>query len=85
ESLSEAPIVPSFEGKGMLGADVFAKLCKDEGLAALFCAPGNYTVVHAMAAAGIPSYGGRTEGNMCAAADGFYRVSGEVAACSGTE
>ncbi|MBY5420083.1 thiamine pyrophosphate-binding protein [Rhizobium leguminosarum] len=74
-----------FEGDGMTGAEVFANLCKEEGLAALFCAPGNYAITHAIAASGIPSYGGRTEGGMCSAADGFYRASGEVAACSGTE
>ena len=69
----------------MTGAEVFAKLCKEEDLAALFCCPGNYTVINAIAAAGIPSYGGRSEGAMCAAADGFSRVTGEVTACSGTE
>jgi thiamine pyrophosphate-dependent acetolactate synthase large subunit-like protein len=74
-----------FEGKGMTGAEVFAKLCKDEDLAALFCCPGNYTVINAIAAAGVPAYGGRTEGGMCAAADGFARVTGEVTATSGTE
>ena len=31
------------------GADLFAKACKDEGLAALFCCPGNYSIVTAMA------------------------------------
>lgn len=75
----------SFEGKGMTGAEVFAKLCKEEELAALFCCPGNYTVINAIAAAGVPAYGGRTEGAMCAAADGFSRVTGEVTATSGTE
>ena len=35
-ALGEAPLVPAFEGNGMMGADVFAKLCKDEGLAAMF-------------------------------------------------
>src|SRR5262245_722817 len=84
-SLSEEPKPGSFEGQGMTGAEVFAKLCKEEDLAALFCCPGNYTVINAIAAAGIPSYGGRTEGAMCAAADGFSRVTGEVTACSGTE
>src|SRR6202790_1074263 len=84
-TLSEAPKVGSFEGKGMTGAEVFAKLCKEEDLAAMFCCPGNYTVINAMAAAGIPSYGGRSEGPMCAAADGFSRVTGEATACSGTE
>jgi len=84
-TLSEQPKPGSFEGKGMTGAEVFAKLCKDEELAAMFCCPGNYTVINAIAAAGIPAYGGRTEGMMCAAADGFSRVTGEVTACSGTE
>ena len=40
------------------GADIFAKACKDEGLAALFCCPGNYSVVSALGNAGIPTYGG---------------------------
>jgi thiamine pyrophosphate-dependent acetolactate synthase large subunit-like protein len=84
-SLADAPKKLSFEGRGMTGAEVFADLCKKENLAALFCAPGNYTVIHALAAAGIPAYGGRTEGSMCAAADGFSRATGEVVACSGTE
>ena len=84
-ALGEAPFVGSFEGNGMTGADVFAQLCKNEGLAAMFCCPGNYTVTHAIAAAGVPSYGGRTEGNMAAAADGYARATGEVVACSGTE
>jgi acetolactate synthase I/II/III large subunit len=84
-TLSEAPKVGTFEGRGMTGAEVFAKLCKEEDLAAMFCCPGNYTVINAMAAAGIPSYGGRSEGPMCAAADGFSRVTGEATACSGTE
>ncbi len=84
-SLNEAAKPGSFEGKGMSGAEVFAKLCKEEELAVLFCCPGNYTVINAIAAAGVPSYGGRTEGAMCAAADGFSRVTGEVTACSGTE
>ncbi|MBZ5611826.1 MAG: thiamine pyrophosphate-binding protein [Acidobacteriia bacterium] len=84
-NLTEPPQVASFQGKGMTGAEVFAKLCKDEDLAAMFCCPGNYTVINAIAAAGVPSYGGRSEGSMCAAADGFSRVTGEVTACSGTE
>lgn len=85
DSLNEAPKPGSFEGNGMTGAQVFAHLCKEEELAALFCCPGNYTVINAIAAAGVPSYGGRTEGAMCAAADGFSRVTGEVTATSGTE
>jgi thiamine pyrophosphate-dependent acetolactate synthase large subunit-like protein len=84
-SMGEAPFVGTFEGKGMTGAEVFAQLCKKEGLAAMFCCPGNYTITHAIAAAGVPSYGGRTEGNMAAAADGYSRATGEVVACSGTE
>ncbi|MDX2043269.1 MAG: thiamine pyrophosphate-binding protein [Acidobacteriota bacterium] len=84
-SMAEAPKPGSFEGNGMTGAEVFAKLCKEEELAALFCCPGNYTVINAIAAAGVPAYGGRTEGAMCAAADGFSRVTGEVTATSGTE
>ncbi len=85
ESLAAPIHRPSFSGKGMTGAQVFANLCKDEDLAALFCAAGNYSIINAIAEAGIPCYGGRTEGGMCAAADGFCRVTGEVAACSGTE
>ncbi len=84
-TLGETAKVGTFEGKGMTGAEVFAKLCKEEELAAMFCCPGNYTVINAIAAAGVPAYGGRTEGAMCAAADGFSRVTGEATACSGTE
>jgi thiamine pyrophosphate-dependent acetolactate synthase large subunit-like protein len=67
------------------GAQIFAKACKDEGLAALFCCPGNYSILSEIANQGIPTYGGRLEGPMCSAADGFIRVTGEVAAASGTE
>src|SRR5262249_42258393 len=81
-AISAAPKPPSFP---MRGAQVFAKVCKDEGLAALFCCPGNYEVINAICEEGIPCFGGRTEGSMCSAADGFIRVTGEVAACSGTE
>lgn len=84
-SLAEAPAPTSFEGAGMSGAEVFANLCLQENLAGLFCCPGNYTVINALAAAGVPSYGGRSEGSMCAMADGFSRATGEVTACSGTE
>ena len=84
-SLAETPAAGSFEGKGMSGAEVFANLCVQEDLAALFCCPGNYTVINALAAAGVPTYGGRTEGAMCAMADGFSRSTGEVVATSGTE
>lgn len=89
KSLATSPSPATFEGsgrrKGMRGAAVFAKACKEEGLAALFCCPGNYAVINALAAEGIPCYGGRTEGMMCAAADAFIRVTGEIAAASGTE
>lgn len=84
-SLDEAPKPGKFEGRGMSGAEVFAQVCVKEELAALFCCPGNYTVINALAAAGIPSYGGRMEGSMCAMADGFSRATGEVTATSGTE
>ena len=69
----------------MTGAQVFGQACKDEGVAALFCCPGNYTVVHAIADAGIPTYSGRHEGSLCHAADAFCRATGEIAATSGTE
>ena len=85
ESLNAPPRRAEFSGEGMTGAQVFANLCKDEDLTALFCAAGNYHIVNEIAQVGIPCYGGRTEGGMCAAADGFCRVTGEVAACSGTE
>lgn len=85
DSLAAPPRRADFSGKGMTGAQVFANLCKDEDLQALFCAAGNYSIINEIAQVGIPCYGGRTEGGMCAAADGFTRVTGEVAACSGTE
>ena len=69
----------------MSGAQVFARACKDEGVKALFCCPGNYDVVHAIADTGIPTYSGRHEGSLCHAADAFCRATGEVAATSGTE
>lgn len=69
----------------MTGAEVFARVCKEEGLAALFCCPGNYNIQNAIALEGIPTYSGRHEGSMCHAADAFARVTGEVAAASGTE
>ena len=85
ESLEQEAKPGSFEGNGMSGAEVFARACVEEELAALFCCPGNYTVINALAAAGIPSYGGRSEGAMCAMADGFSRATGEAVATSGTE
>jgi thiamine pyrophosphate-dependent acetolactate synthase large subunit-like protein len=69
----------------MTGADVFAKVCAEEGLAALFACPGNYSIIHSIANQGIRVISGRHEGHMAHAADGFIRVSGELAACSGTE
>lgn len=69
----------------MSGAEVFAKFMSDEGVAGFFCCPGNYNMINAIAAEGIPSYGGRCEGNMTAAADAFTRVTGQIAATSGTE
>jgi len=85
DSLHAPPSRADFSGEGMTGAQIFANLCKDEELPALFCAAGNYHIVDEIAQVGIPCYGGRTEGGMCAAADGFCRVTGEFAACSGTE
>jgi thiamine pyrophosphate-dependent acetolactate synthase large subunit-like protein len=69
----------------LTGAQVFARACKAEGVAALFCCPGNYYVIHALASTGIPAFGGRHEGAMAHAADAFIRITGEIAACSGTE
>ena len=69
----------------MTGAQVFARACKDEGVAALFACPGNYPIIHALASAGIPAFGGRHEGSMAHAADAFIRVTGEIAVASGTE
>ena len=69
----------------MTGAQVFARACKEEGVRALFCCPGNYGVIHAIGDTGIPTYSGRHEGSMCHAADAFCRATGEVAATSGTE
>ena len=86
DSLAEPTRLGSFDAKGgMTGAEVFAKSCKDEDLAALFCCPGNYQIINAISAAGIPAFGGRSEGSMASAADGFSRCTGEVTACSGTE
>jgi acetolactate synthase-1/2/3 large subunit len=84
-SLSAPVHMGTFEGQGQTGAQLFAGVCKSEDLAAMFCVAGNYTVINAIAEAGIPCYGGRTEGAMATAADGFSRVTGEVVACSGTE
>ena len=77
-----APVTFSFP---MTGAQVFARACKEEGVAALFACPGNYPIIHAIASSGIPAYGGRHEGSMAHAADAFIRVTGEIAVASGTE
>jgi thiamine pyrophosphate-dependent acetolactate synthase large subunit-like protein len=69
----------------MTGAQLFARACKEEGVAALFCCPGNYPVIHAIASTGIAAFGGRHEGSMTHAADAFIRSTGELAVCSGTE
>jgi thiamine pyrophosphate-dependent acetolactate synthase large subunit-like protein len=82
KALEVQPVQANFP---MTGAQVFARVCKEEGLAALFCCPGNYPIQNAIALEGIPTYSGRHEGAMCHAADGFCRVTGEVAAASGTE
>ncbi|HYB96545.1 MAG TPA: thiamine pyrophosphate-binding protein [Vicinamibacterales bacterium] len=79
---SAAPVEFAFP---MTGAQVFARACKEEGVAALFACPGNYPIIHAMASSGIPAYGGRHEGSMAHAADAFIRVTGEIAVASGTE
>ena len=85
EFAAAAKVAPVKANFPMTGAQVFARLCKEEGLAALFSCPGNYTIVNAIAQEGIPTYSGRHEGAMAHAADGFCRVTGEVAAASGTE
>jgi thiamine pyrophosphate-dependent acetolactate synthase large subunit-like protein len=85
DSLAEPAHTPEFGGKELTGAEIFAKACKEEDLAALFCCPGNYNIINAISATGIPSFGGRSEGSMTSAADGFSRATGEVTACSGTE
>jgi thiamine pyrophosphate-dependent acetolactate synthase large subunit-like protein len=85
EFAAAAAAVPKPLEFPMTGAEVFARACKEEGVAALFCCPGNYGVVHALASTGIPAFGGRHEGSMAHAADAFIRVTGEIAVCSGTE
>lgn len=82
EAAKTSPVKAVFP---MTGAQVFARACKEEGLAALFCCPGNYNIQNAIALEGIPTYSGRHEGSMCHAADAFTRITGEIAAASGTE
>jgi thiamine pyrophosphate-dependent acetolactate synthase large subunit-like protein len=86
ETFAEASKTPPRKSEfPMTGAQVFARACKEEGLQGLFCCPGNYMIINAMASEGIPVYSGRCEGPMAHAADAFARVTGEVAATSGTE
>jgi thiamine pyrophosphate-dependent acetolactate synthase large subunit-like protein len=85
EFAQAAKVTPVKASFPMTGAQVFARVCKEEGLAALFCCPGNYNIQNAIALEGIPTYSGRNEGAMCHAADAFSRITGEVAATSGTE
>lgn len=85
EFSAAASATPTTFSFPMTGAQVFARACKEEGVAALFACPGNYPVIHAMASSGIPAFGGRHEGSMAHAADAFIRVTGEIAVASGTE
>ena len=86
ETFAEASKSPPRKSEfPMTGAQVFARACKEEGLQGLFCCPGNYMIINALASEGIPVYSGRCEGPMAHAADAFARVTGEVAATSGTE
>ena len=80
EFAKAASLTPAKAEFPMSGAQVFARVCREEGLAALFCCPGNYNVVNAIALEGIPTFAGRNEGSMTNAADAFTRVTGEVAA-----
>jgi len=83
EALGAAATRAGFDEQGITGSQVFANLCKDEDLVAMFCCPGNYNMINDIAQVGIPCYGGRTEGGMCSAADGFTRATGEAVVCSG--
>ena len=69
----------------LTGAQVFAKACVADNLAAQFICPGNYTVIHALADEGVLTISGRHEAGTAHAADGFTRCSGEISLCSGTE
>src|ERR1700675_3861834 len=53
KSVTETPITLEFGENGLTGAEVFARACKEEGLAALFCCPGNYGMINAISGAGI--------------------------------
>src|ERR1700679_3893537 len=65
DTLAEATHIGDFSEKGgITGAEVFAKACKDEDLAALFCCPGNYQIINAISADGIPAVCERCGGCM---------------------
>ena len=66
----------------MTGANVFGMCCKAEGLAASFSVPGNYNIENAILEQGIPVFSGHDEAHMVSAADGFCRITGEIAASS---
>jgi thiamine pyrophosphate-dependent acetolactate synthase large subunit-like protein len=66
----------------LTAAQVFAAVCRAERVAALFCCPGNYDIIHALVDARIPAFGGRTEAASAHAADAFVRATGEIAICS---
>src|SRR4029077_11468802 len=86
KEFDELPNVPFVKAEfPMTGASVFARACKEEGVGALFCCPGNYKVINAMAVQGTPVLCGGTERARAAAANGFRRVTGEIAATSGAE
>src|ERR1700728_1465338 len=85
-SLAEPATRKEFSSPGGIsGAQIFANFCKDEDLAAMFLSAGNYTISHELAQVGVPAFGGRNEGAMASAADGFSRASGLETAYSGTE
>ena len=72
DSLEAAPTRKDFTSPGgITGAQIFANLCKDENLAALFMCSGNYTITHEIAQVGVPTFGGHNEGGMAFAADGY--------------
>ena len=65
ETFAEASKIPPRKSEfPMTGAQVFARACKEEGLQGLFCCPGNYMIINALASEGIPVYSGRCEGPM---------------------
>ena len=68
----------------MTGAQVFARVCREEGLAALFCCPGNYNVVNAIAQEGVPTFGAGMKAR-CVMRPMPSPSYGRIAAASGTE